>query len=331
MTTSAYKPWVHRLAVTTACVALLPITVGAVVTTMKWGMAFPDWPTSDGHNMFLYPWLRSAADKFTEHGHRLAGILIGCCSILIAAVVWRCDDRKWVRRLGVGVLLAVIVQGRLGGDRVLRDDPRWAMAHGAFAAIVFTLMCGLAMVTGRRWREDLPAAASPKSPSHDEPEIVSDTLRPFLMAAPFLVALQYLLGGFVRHLGMALYEHLGGAILVAIVGTLAAMAGIRSRVKVVSRLGLGLAAALGLQLLLGAGAWVTRFGFATLGYVAVNQSPMQVTFRTAHTVVGMLVLMTTILLALSVLAWERAGRGHRAASNESSELALSSALVGKGS
>ena len=41
--------WLHRFAVATCCAALLPIVVGAIVTTMRWGMAFSDWPSSDGH------------------------------------------------------------------------------------------------------------------------------------------------------------------------------------------------------------------------------------------------------------------------------------------
>src|SRR5262245_4864090 len=49
MTSAQYNPWVHRLAVLTACAALLPIVMGALVTTTDAGMAFRDWPTSDGH------------------------------------------------------------------------------------------------------------------------------------------------------------------------------------------------------------------------------------------------------------------------------------------
>src|SRR6185295_2646229 len=73
--------WLHPLAVLTACVALLPILVGAVVTTKDAGMAFRDWPSSDGYHMFLYPWLESAGNKFMEHGHRLGGIVIGLSSM----------------------------------------------------------------------------------------------------------------------------------------------------------------------------------------------------------------------------------------------------------
>src|SRR5215467_12072983 len=116
-----YQPFLFWLAVATAATALLPIAVGALVTTLDAGMAFSDWPTSDGQGMLTYPWLKSAGDKFVEHGHRLAGILIGCVSIVFAAACFTLEPRRWVRWCGVGVLLAVITQGLLGGGRVLAD------------------------------------------------------------------------------------------------------------------------------------------------------------------------------------------------------------------
>ena len=39
-------------------------------------MAVPDWPTTFGYNMFLYPWQTwffGPWDLFIEHGHRLFG------------------------------------------------------------------------------------------------------------------------------------------------------------------------------------------------------------------------------------------------------------------
>src|SRR4029077_1253942 len=103
MTALRHPARLHRLAVLTACVALLPILVGAVVTTKDAGMAFRDWPSSDGYNMFLYPWLESAGKKFLEHGHRLAGIVIGLSSMALAVVAFRCEPRAWVRLLAYGV------------------------------------------------------------------------------------------------------------------------------------------------------------------------------------------------------------------------------------
>src|SRR5258708_36325011 len=105
------SPWLHRLAVLTACVALLPILLGALVPTKDAAMAFPDWPSSDGHNMLFYPWLKSAGAKFLEHAHRLAGIVIGLTSIVLAIIAFRREPRAWVRGLAYTVLAAVVMQG----------------------------------------------------------------------------------------------------------------------------------------------------------------------------------------------------------------------------
>ena len=78
MNPSTARRWLHRFAWLTATLTLLlPVTTGAVVTTLKAGMVFPDWPSSDGYNMLAYPWLSSARDQFVEHGHRLSGLTIG--------------------------------------------------------------------------------------------------------------------------------------------------------------------------------------------------------------------------------------------------------------
>ena len=79
---------VHRVALVTAVVSLLPIALGSLVTTLGAGMAFLDWPSSDGHGMLAYPWWKSSGDKFVEHGHRLAGVLIGLCSVGLFVVAW---------------------------------------------------------------------------------------------------------------------------------------------------------------------------------------------------------------------------------------------------
>src|SRR5258708_8649256 len=89
MSSNPATPWLHRLAVLTVSLALLPILMGALVTTKDAGMAFPDWPNSDGHNMLLYPWLKSAGERFLEHGHRLGGVFIGLVSIGLAGTAPR--------------------------------------------------------------------------------------------------------------------------------------------------------------------------------------------------------------------------------------------------
>ncbi len=297
MRSARYRPLLFGLAVVTATTALLPIVVGAVVTSHKAGMAFPDWPTSDGQGMFAYPWLKSAGDKFIEHGHRLAGIVIGCVSIVFAVSCFTLEPRRWVRWCGVGVLAAVIVQGLLGGGRVLADARALAMLHGSLAAIVFTFMSSVALVLSRSWQD--PPVLLPTSRI--------GAIKLFAVLTPAVLILQYALGGLVRHFGTAIYEHVGTAFLAlaCICGTV--IAANRTRCGWLRRPAwlLGLAAVL--QICLGATGWVAKFGFAPWGYVAVERSPIQIVLLTSHTVVGMLLVMLSINLVLRVarISWAR--------------------------
>ena len=50
-----YRPWLHRLAVLTAVATFILICMGGLVTSTNSGLAVPDWPTTFGYNMFLYP------------------------------------------------------------------------------------------------------------------------------------------------------------------------------------------------------------------------------------------------------------------------------------
>jgi cytochrome c oxidase assembly protein subunit 15 len=304
MSTTTYQPAVHRFAVATACVALLPITIGALVTTMNWGMAFLDWPSSDGQNMLLYPWLRATTDKFAEHGHRLGGMLIGIVSAAMMIVAWIKERRLWVRVLATVIPFCVLAQGILGGMRVLANDPRMAMFHGAFAAVVFTLMAALSLFTGRRWID---------APINDRDAEV-DWLKPFAIAAPLVLAIQYLLGGTLRHLGISLYEHIGLAVLVFLVVIAAAVGAFMSRAGQLRRFAWWLPLLVGLQVVLGLGAFATKYGYAPMDYVAVQRSTQQILLRTSHTLVGMLLLTTATLFALSVYRLAACGKNDAAGS-----------------
>lgn len=341
MTSSGpFDKLVHRMAVITTGVALLPIVVGALVTSMKAGMAFRDWPSSDGQFMLTYPWLadfvRGTMDKFVEHGHRLAGVLIGCTSILLVIVCWRRERRKWVRGMAVGVLLGVILQGLLGGVRVLADDPRLAMAHGNFAALVFCLMGILSLVTSRSWmtvggKENIAADDFRNAPAEGavkeglcaeggQPILPGD--RTFLKILAVMTVLvvygQYILGGQQRHLHTLLHAHLAGALATLIFTLVLAACAWRTGHRSLRWPSVWLVFILAGQLALGAGAWVTKFGFPPTGYVAVPGAPAQLWIRSGHTVTGMLLLLTTVALAVRIFRLARmAADAKRAQSTQS--------------
>lgn len=298
MDSAPYQPLVHRFAVATAAMALVPIVVGAIVTTLDAGMAFRDWPSSDGHGMLAYPWLESAGHKFVEHGHRLAGMAIGLMSIAFVIIALIREPRLWVKGLAVAVLLSVIAQGLLGGQRVLSDARQLAMLHGSLAALVFALMGSVSLITSRAW------LWPPVEPAATE----VSWLKPLALMTPVVVFSQYLLGGALRHFGRALYEHAGIALIVLSLVVATAVAAKRSGVTWLRRSGRVMLVVVLVQASLGIAAWITKFGLATLGYVAVQHSPLQLVVRTSHTVVGMMLFMTSVLFALQVhrvSTWQR--------------------------
>jgi cytochrome c oxidase assembly protein subunit 15 len=298
MRSDRYRPLLFSLAVLTAATALLPIVVGALVTSHKAGMAFPDWPTSDGQGMFAYPWLKSAGDKFIEHGHRLAGIVIGCVSIVFATACFAFEPRRWVRWCGVCVLLAVVTQGLLGGGRVLADARLLAMLHGSLAALVFTFMSSVALILSRTW--SVPPVVSS--------ERRLGALKVLAVLTPAVLMLQYALGGLVRHLGTALYEHLGNAVIALTCVIATVIVAERTRVAWLRRPAWLLGFAVLAQVLLGVAGLVVKFGFAPWGYVAVERSAAQIALLTSHTVVGLLLVMLSINLLLRIARIESSRR-----------------------
>ena len=292
MSDSNYNPWLHRFAVFTALMALLPLTVGALTTTLDAGMAFPDWPTSDGYGMFAYPWLKSVGDKFVEHGHRLAGMLIGFVSITLVMVAWLKDKRVWGRRVAFGILLAVISQGLLGGGRVELNKRVLAMIHGNLAAWVFTLMVLYTLWTSRSWmtiRRD------------SENSIAFQRLHPVVLLTPFVVISQYTLGGFVRHLHTGYTEHLYMAFVASTFVLANAFILNRSGNQWLQRSARFLIGFVLLQFCLGIGSWAMTLGIQTIGFVPVQRSLAQTWIRTSHTLGGMC-LFATSTIALSKYA-----------------------------
>ena len=161
--------WSHRVACATAGATVGLIVAGGLVTNTGAALAVPDWPTTFGHNPFLFPWSGMVGGVLVEHGHRLIGAAIGMLTVLLAAVLWRGDGRRWVRGLGLLAVGTVCVQGLIGGLRVVLLQDALAIVHGCLAQLFFALLVGIAVVTGRGWQDAsiVPAEArrlaSPRS------------------------------------------------------------------------------------------------------------------------------------------------------------------------
>jgi len=134
------------------------------VTSHGAGLAVPDWPNTFGYNMFLFPVSMWVGGIFFEHSHRLIASGIGLLTIVLAVGLWRVEPRRWVRTLGWTALGGVILQGVLGGLRVvwLRDEI--GIFHAMLAQSFFVLITLIAVVTspafvGKRWADWEPHAS----------------------------------------------------------------------------------------------------------------------------------------------------------------------------
>jgi heme a synthase len=159
MIKSSYHPRLHLIAVLTACATFPLIFMGGLVTSHGAGMSVPDWPNSYGYNMFLFPPRFWVGGILYEHTHRLMGTVVGLLSIVLAVCAWKWEKRSWVRNLALAVLAAVILQGVLGGLRVVLVKLHLAIVHACFAQAFFCLTALMAMVTSRWWIDSGPAEA----------------------------------------------------------------------------------------------------------------------------------------------------------------------------
>jgi cytochrome c oxidase assembly protein subunit 15 len=132
-----------------------------MVTSKNVGLAVPDWPTTFGYNMFLFPVSKWVGGILFEHTHRLMGSLVGFLTIILAAWLWFGENRKWVRHLGVIALAGVILQGVLGGFRVTMMKDQIGIFHACVAQAFLGLLVFIALVTTKFWRSMTASVVAP--------------------------------------------------------------------------------------------------------------------------------------------------------------------------
>src|SRR3954447_10613061 len=96
--TSSHKPALAIFAAVGSAWVFVLVTLGAFTTSIGAGMAFADWPLSNG-SVNPHGWLEDIA-MFAEHSHRLSGTVMGLITIGLAVWLWRKEERRWLRRLG---------------------------------------------------------------------------------------------------------------------------------------------------------------------------------------------------------------------------------------
>jgi cytochrome c oxidase assembly protein subunit 15 len=238
MTQASHSPWLNRFAGLTAVTTLMLIGLGGLVTSHGVGMAVPDWPTTYGYNMFLFPISQWVGGIFYEHTHRLLASFVGLLTTILAAWLWVRETQgrvRWVgvllmipamgllgirkqpvfiglavlalivvavslfryrrdpsglRWLGIAAFATVILQGVLGGLRVVLFKDEIGIFHGTLAQLFLILVCALTLLTSRRWRAAVAA---------DFTLPVSRAAGALVLTTTLLVLLQLILGAAMRH------------------------------------------------------------------------------------------------------------------------------------
>jgi len=278
--------WPHRLAVLLVCATFPLLFIGGLVTGKGAGLAVPDWPTTFGYNMFLYPWSKMVGNIFYEHSHRLVASCVGLLTIAFTIAVWLRESRAWLRWLAVAALVLVIVQGILGGLRVILLEQTLAVVHAATAQAFFALTIALAVFTSKQWLS-LPEPATSLNDG--------GRLRRLCLATTALIYMQVIIGAVLRHTGERVDAHLALAALVALHTMLILIRISRNHASVygLQRSAFTLFALLLLQLLLGTVSYLAKFTAALR-----VPSDAIVILTTTHLACGALMLGSAVALTL---------------------------------
>jgi cytochrome c oxidase assembly protein subunit 15 len=285
-----------------AATVLLLLITGGLVTGLEAGLAVPDWPTSYGHNMLLYPLSEMIGGRFFEHAHRLYGMLVGVTAITLAISAFWLDNRRWLRALAVVYLLIVCTQGYLGGARVHLINTGLAVMHGVFGQVVFATVCAIAACTSPIWISGIQSSSRPSA----------KTDRTWTVVLVLALLLQLALGAMYRHMlhKHVLYTHILWAVFVA---ALAIFTGVRAASRyadlpVLPRLGKATMHTVGLQIALGIVALIAVLARPSATPPTAEQAtpiaeiPLwEITFTTAHQATGALLLG----LATMLMLWTR--------------------------
>jgi len=282
--TDRHNKGLHRYAVCTAAATLFLLLAGALVTSNDAGLAVPDWPLSYGS---LMPPM--VGGIFYEHGHRMVATLVGMLTIGLAVWLWRREERRWLRRLGWAALGAVILQGVLGGLTVIFLLPTVvSVSHASLAQLFFCATVAIALFTSRWWQSAVQPVDDNGAPA----------MHRLALAMAATVFIQLVLGAAFRHQGIGILPHILWAVVVLGM-TVYLSRVIRKRfpgVAALRRASVILSALVGVQILLGLGAWWTR--------ILATELPQPPVFMVAatvvHVVVGALTLATSVVLALCV-------------------------------
>src|SRR5262249_17405622 len=130
-----------------------------------------------------------------EHGHRLVAALVGLLTVTLMVLLTQWEPRLWVRWLARGAVLAVLLQGALGGMTVLLRLPLVvSVTHACLAQAFLCLVVTPAVCTAPGWKGRPAGGVEQQQPA----------LWILATITASIVYLQLILGALMRHMGAGL-------------------------------------------------------------------------------------------------------------------------------
>jgi heme a synthase len=279
---TTYHSGVHKYALFVVAWAVILLTAGALVTSEDAALAVPDWPLSYG--TLNPPMIGGIA---LEHSHRLLAAGLGILIVGLAFLLWRYDERPWMKYLGLAALGGVLFQGVLGGLTVLKLLHYWLpVMHACTAEVMLAILVSIAVCTSRWYTESLPQHVD-----HGYPSIHS-----IVTLNALVIFTQVLVGAGFRHHYLSLRPHVFGAPLVLAMVLYTAFF-LRCRfpdVPAIAKMRKLLHSLVGLQILLGFVALWARITSAD----DPQPLPPVVISTVIHTVVGAFLFAASIATAI---------------------------------
>jgi len=200
------------LAITLVVVTTITIIWGAMTTSTGSGLAFVDWPTSDGEWMPERSY--TTIPGFLEHFHRVFGAIAGLVALSLALWLYKgkLGDRQARKTAWFGGCL-ILTQGLFGGIGVRLELPVFtSVVHGTLAQLTLATFAWIAYQLSDRYRRTAPA-----------PGVEPGSGRKLAIFALGILVAQTILGAIARHSNSphALWSHVGNALVVFLVLTVA--------------------------------------------------------------------------------------------------------------
>lgn len=277
--------------------AVVVFQAGGFTTSIGAGMAFLDWPLSNG-SVNPPGWLTDL-DMFAEHSHRLAAAKLGLLLGVVAVAHGFREPRRGVRLAAYALAGLVVFQGLLGGARVMLDQLNtgaahnlggigFGIAHAITAQLTVALLACLTLAHTRLWRMETS---------------ITTLGRRAAMAAPALLLAVMVAGAVMRQNRVTLWVTDGGSLFLPDIGD-----GWVWAVNAAHRAGALVAVAAVAWLVVAS--WrnsqartlasivaITLAGQVLLGILAIGL-PANPHVRTVHVIVGASLFSSTCALAL---------------------------------